>query len=137
MDELDGRGLARLQTDHGAHPSPGGKRGHRSRVVEVAAKWPLAVDGLAGGNGSGDELSMVRDLDRDGHHVDVWLGHQLLVVREHRADPECFAGCAGGFHVVRAERGDLVVRQRPQCRDVSGGGPAPNRADPDDPDTQG
>ena len=80
---------------------------------------------------------MVRHLDRDRDHVDVGLVHHLLVVREHRANPERLAGCAGGFHVVRAERGDLVVRQRPQCRDVSGGGPAPNRADPDDPDTQG
>jgi hypothetical protein len=40
----------------------GGKCGHRSRVVEVAAKWPLAVDGLAGGKCGGDELSMVRTL---------------------------------------------------------------------------
>jgi hypothetical protein len=58
----------------------GGERGHRSRVVEVAAKWPLAVDGLARGKCGGDELSMVWDLDRDSDHIDVWLGHQLLVV---------------------------------------------------------
>jgi len=37
---------------------------------------------------------------------------------------------------VRAECPDLVVRQRAQCRDVGGGGPAPDGADTDDPDTQ-
>jgi hypothetical protein len=58
----------------------GGECGHRSRVVDVAAKWPLAVDGLAGGKCGGDELSMVRDLDRHSDHVDVWLGQQLPVV---------------------------------------------------------
>src|SRR5713226_9191164 len=29
--------------------------------------------------------------------VDVWVGPQLLVVREHCADPEHFAGCTRGF----------------------------------------
>ena len=80
MDELDRRGLAGLQPDDCAHPPLGGERGHRSRVVEVAAKWPLAVDGLAGGKCGGDELSMVRDLDRNSDDVDIGLGHQLLVV---------------------------------------------------------
>ena len=79
-DELDRRGLAGLQPDNRAHPLIGGERGHRPRVVEVAAKWPLAVDGLAGGKGGGDELPVVRNLDRHRDHVDVWLGHQLLVV---------------------------------------------------------
>jgi len=31
---------------------------------------------------------MTRDLDRNSDHVDAWLGHQQLVVGEHRADPE-------------------------------------------------
>jgi hypothetical protein len=52
-------GLASLQPDDRAHPLLGGERGHRSRVVEIAAEWPLAVDGLAGGKCGGDELSMV------------------------------------------------------------------------------
>jgi hypothetical protein len=30
---------------------------------------------------------MVRDLDRNRDHIDAGLGHQLLVVCEHRADP--------------------------------------------------
>jgi len=63
-----------------AHPLLGGEGSHRPRVVEVATKGPLAVDGLAGGKGGGDELSMVRDLDRNRDHIDVGLGHQLLVV---------------------------------------------------------
>jgi hypothetical protein len=72
--------MAGLQPDDRAHSSLGGQRRHRSCVVEVAPEWPLAVDGLAGGKCGGDELSMVRDLDRNRDHVDVWLGHQLLVV---------------------------------------------------------
>ena len=80
LDVLDRRGLASLQPDDGAHLLLGGVRGHRSGVVEVAAEWPLAVDGLAGGKCGGDELSMVRDLDRNSDHVDVGLGHQLAVV---------------------------------------------------------
>jgi hypothetical protein len=80
LDELDRRGLASLQPDDRAHPLLGGERGHRSRVIEVAAEWPLAVDGVAGGKCGGNELSMVRDLDRHGDQVDVWLRHQLLVV---------------------------------------------------------
>ena len=64
------------------------------------------------------------------------LSNQLLVVGEHRAHPEHFPGRARGFRAVRAQRPDLVVRQRTQCRDVRGGSPAPDRADPDDPDTQ-
>ncbi len=51
------------------------ERCHGFRVVEVAAKGPLAVDGLAGGKCGRDELSMVRDLDRYRHHIDVGLGH--------------------------------------------------------------
>jgi hypothetical protein len=43
----------------------------RPRVIEVAAKWPLAVDGFAGGKRGGHERSMVRDLDRHRDHVDV------------------------------------------------------------------
>jgi hypothetical protein len=80
LDELDRRSLAGLQPDERAHPLLGGERGHRLCVDEVAAKWPLAVDGLAGGKCGGDELSMVRDLDRHSDQVDVWLDHQLLVV---------------------------------------------------------
>ena len=79
---------------------------------------------------------MVRDLDRHRDHVDVWLGHQLLVVREHRADPEHFACGARRFRALRAQRADLVVRQRAQRRDVGGGGPTPGGADTDDPDAQ-
>jgi hypothetical protein len=84
-------------------------RSHRLRVVEVAAKWPLAVDGLAGGKCGGDELSMVRYLDRHRDHVDVWLGHQLFVVGVHRTYPEHFAGCPRGFRAVRTECPYLVV----------------------------
>src|SRR5207253_5757342 len=109
----------------------GGERGHRSRVVEVAAKWPLTVDGLAGGKCGGDELSMLRDLDRDGDHVDVGLRHQLPVVYEHRADPERSAYCARGLRAAGAECPDLVVRKRAQRRNVGGGGPAPDGADSD------
>src|SRR5439155_10692883 len=136
LDELDRRGLAALQPDDRAHPLFGGERGHRSRFIEVAAKWPLAVDGLAGGECRGDELSMLRGLDRDGDDVDVWLGYELLVVREHGADVECLACCARGLRAVRAECPDLVVRQRAQCRDVGVRRPAPDGADPDDPHTQ-
>jgi hypothetical protein len=39
----------------------GGECPHRSRVVEVAAKWPLAVDGLASGKCGADELPHSRD----------------------------------------------------------------------------
>jgi hypothetical protein len=136
LDELDRRGLAGLQPDDGARSLLGGKRGHRSCVVEVAAEWPLAVDGFSGGKCGGDELSMVRDPDRHSDHLNIWLGHQLLVVREHRADAEHFAYFARGLRGVRAECPDLVVGQRAQRRDVGGGGPAPDRAHPDDPDTQ-
>ncbi len=80
MDEPDRGGLAGLQPDGRTRSVSGGECGHRSRVVDVAAKWPLAVDGLAGGKCGGDELSMVRDLDRHSDHVDVWLGQQLPVV---------------------------------------------------------
>jgi len=80
LDELDCRGLARLQPDDRAQPLRGGLRGHRSRVVEVAAKWPLAVDGLAGSKGGGDQFPMMGHLDGNSDHVDVRLGHQLLVV---------------------------------------------------------
>jgi hypothetical protein len=80
LDELDRRGLASLQPDDRSDPVLSGERGHRSRVVQVAAKWPLAVDGLARGKCGRDELSVVRDFDRNGDHVDIWLGHQLLVV---------------------------------------------------------
>src|SRR5712691_9360696 len=69
LDELDLRGLASLQPDDRAHSLLGGEPGHRSRVVEVAAKWPLAVDGLARGKCGGDEQSMMRDLDRDSDYV--------------------------------------------------------------------
>ena len=80
MNELDRRGLACLQPDDRAHTLRGGERGHGSRVVEIAAKGPLAIDGLAGGQCGGDQLSMVRDLDRNGDHVDVWVRQQPLVV---------------------------------------------------------
>jgi len=53
----------------------GGERSHGSRIIEVAAKWPFAVDGFAGVQCGGNELSMVWDLDGDGDYVDVWLGH--------------------------------------------------------------
>jgi hypothetical protein len=79
---------------------------------------------------------MMRDLDRNSEHVDVWLGHQLLVVREHPADPERFACGTRGFRAVRAQCADFVVRQRTQGRDVGGGGPTPGGADTDDPDAQ-
>ena len=80
MDKLDYRGLAGLQPDDRMRPLLGGERGHGSRVVQIAAKWPLAVDRLARGECGGDELSMVWDLHGNSDHVDVWLGHQLLVV---------------------------------------------------------
>ena len=37
---------------------------------------------------------------------------------------------------MRAERPDLVVRQRAQCRDVSSGSPTPDSADTDDPNAK-
>ena len=135
-DELDRRGLASLQPDDRAHPLLGGERGHRSCVVEVAAERPLAVDGLAGDERGGDEVSVQRCPHRHGDHVDVRPGHQLLVVRERRADTERFARCARGVGGVRAESSELVVGQRAQRRDVSGRGPAPDGTDPDDRDTQ-
>ena len=112
----------------------GRESGRRVGVVEVAAKWPLAVDGLARVKCGGDELVMVRDLDRHRDYVDVWLGHEPLMVREHRGDPEQVAYGTGGLGTVRAECADLVVRQRAQCWDVGGGGPAAGGADADDPD---
>ena len=36
---------------------------------------------------------MMRDLDRHSDDVDVRAGDELLVVGEHRSDPELFAGC--------------------------------------------
>ena len=80
MDEPDRRGLAALQTHDRAHSLLGGQRGHRSCVVEVAPEWPLAIDGFAGGKCGIDQFSMAGGLDRDSNHVDVWLGHHLLVV---------------------------------------------------------
>ena len=79
-------------------------------VVQVAAKGPLAVDGLAGAKRGRDERSMVRDLDRHRDHIDAGLGDQLLVVCEHRADPEHLACCARRFGAVGAEGPELVVR---------------------------
>ena len=100
LDELDRRSLPALQPDQRADPVLGGERGHRSRVVQVVAKWPLAVDGLAGGKCGGDELSMVRHLDRDGNDVDIGLGNQLIVMREDRGDSERVAGGARGFRAL-------------------------------------
>ena len=88
-----------------------GEHCHRSRVVEVATEWPFAVDGFAGGKCGRHELSMVRNFDRNGDDVDVWLVHQLLVVREHRADLEHLTHNARGLGAVRTERADLVVRE--------------------------
>src|SRR3989475_6877397 len=79
---------------------------------------------------------MVRDLARNSDQIDVWLAHQLLVVREYHGDPEPFARFARGFRAVPAECPDLVVWQRAQRRDVGGRGPAPDGADPDNADTQ-
>ena len=101
-----------LQPNDCAHALLRGERGHRSRVVEVATEWPFAVDGFAGGKCGRHERSMVRNFDRNGDHVDIWLGHHLLVVREHRAHPEHLTRTARGLGAVRAERADLVVRQR-------------------------
>ena len=80
-----------MQADGGAHTLLIRERGHRPRVVKVAAQWPLAVHRFAGGQRRGDELSVVGDLDGYRDHVDIWLCDQLLVVREHRADPEHIA----------------------------------------------
>ena len=108
--ELDGWGLAGLQPNDRPNVLLGGERGHRSRVVEVAAKRPFAIDGLTGRKRRGDELSMVRHLDRDSDHVNVGLGHQLFVVRKHRINSERQAGSARGFRAGCAECPDLVVR---------------------------
>ena len=116
-----------LQPDDGADPVLGGKRGHRSCVVEVAPERPLAVNGLAGRQRRGDELSMVRNLDRHGDDVDIGMGNQLIVVREDRRDSERLAGGARGVRAGRAECPDLVVRQRTQGRDVRGRSPTPGR----------
>jgi len=45
-----------------------GQMRHHSREAEVAAKWPLAVDGLPGGKCGGHQLSMARVLDADSDH---------------------------------------------------------------------
>jgi hypothetical protein len=58
----------------------GGERRHGSRVIEVAAEWPLAVHGLAGNKGGRDQLTMVRNPDGNSDNIDVWLGHELLVI---------------------------------------------------------
>jgi len=130
------RTLAGLQPHNRVHALLVSERCHRPRIVEVAAKRPFAVDRFAGGKCGGDELSMLRDLDRHRDHVDVRLGHQLLGVREHRAHAEHFACGTCRIGAVRAQRADLVVRQCPQRRDVGGGGPTPGGADTDDPDAQ-
>src|SRR5205085_9110623 len=96
----------------------------------------FAVDRLAGGKCGGDELSMLRDLDRHRDDVDVSLRQQLLVVREHLAYSECFPRGTRGFRAVRAQRADFVVGQHTECGDVSGGGPPAGGTDTDDPDTQ-
>src|SRR5438132_9132290 len=95
LDELDRRGLACLQPDDRLYSLLGGERGHRSRIVEVAAEGPLTVDGLTGGKCGGDELSMMGGLDRDSDHVDVGLRHELLVVGAHRTASDPFACRAG------------------------------------------
>src|SRR5207247_3039246 len=92
LDELDRWRLTSLQPDHRAHAPLRGERRHRSRVPEIAAERPLAVDGLASGKRGGDELSMLRDLHRDSDQLDVCLAHQLLVIRETRRDSEGLAG---------------------------------------------
>ena len=79
---------------------------------------------------------MVRDLDRDSDHVDIGLGHQLIVMRKDRGDSERFAGRARGCRAGRAECPDLVVRQCAQGRDMRGGRPTPGGVDPDDPDAE-
>jgi hypothetical protein len=137
LHKLDRWGLTTLQPDDRGHPLLGSECGHHSRVVEIAAEGPLAVNGFAGGKCRGDELSMVRDLDGNSHYVDVRLGHQLLVLREHRSDTKRFPCCARRFRTMRAQCPDRVVRQRAQGRDVSSSGPAPDGADPDDSDTEG
>ena len=80
MHELHRRRLAGLQPDDRAHPLLCGERGHCSRIVEVTAKRPLTVHGLARCKCGEHELSMMRNLHRDHDDVDVWLDHQLLVV---------------------------------------------------------
>src|SRR6266516_1883312 len=82
------------------------------------------TNSIAGAWCGGDELSMVRDLDRHNDHVDVWSGHYLFVVREHRADPEHFGCRPRGCFAVRAECPDLVAGQSAERRDVGGRGPA-------------
>src|SRR5258707_1092758 len=80
--------------------------------------------------------SMVRHLDGNSDHVDVWLDDQLLVVSKHCRDTKRISCCARRFLAARADRSDLVVRQRAQRRDMGGGRPPPGGVDPDDPDTQ-
>ncbi len=110
LDEFDRGSLTGLQSDDGAHALLGRKRGHRSRIVQVAAEWPFAVDGLTGGEGRGDELMVVRGLDGNDDKVDIGSRYQLLVVGEDRGDSECLAGGVCGFRAGRAQRADLVAR---------------------------
>ncbi len=58
LHELDRRGLAGLQPDDRVHALLASECCHRSRVVDVAAEGPLAVDRFAGGERSGDQRSM-------------------------------------------------------------------------------
>ena len=72
--------------------------------------------------------------NRNGEQVARWVLEAAS--RRHDAHFELLACRARRFRAVRAERPDLVARQRAQRRDVGGGGPPADRADPDDPDTQ-
>ena len=110
-----------------------------AEALEYIDAWRASTDdnpvGICGPIGPTEQLPLVARIV-NSLNLDIRSGHQLLVVRENLGDPECFASRARRFRAVRAERHDLVVRQRPHRRDVGGGGPAPNWADPDDPDTQ-
>ena len=109
FDELDRGRLAALQADDRSYVVLSRELRHGLRVVEVATEWPLAIHGLAGGERSGDQFSMLGHLDRHRDDVDVRLGHESFMIREHGAHAERLACRAGRFRARCAQCPDLVI----------------------------
>jgi hypothetical protein len=74
------------------------------------------------------------DLHRDDHQIDLRVRDEGLIVVEGVLDPVSAGRSIGAFLAPRAERDELVLRERPQGRNVRHGAPAAVGFDVDNPD---
>jgi hypothetical protein len=113
----NGRGETALEPDRGADTRRTAAHLEVDRLGQTVAQRPLAKDHLAGGERGGDELVMVRHLDRDDHEVDPGVSDHLTMIVEAR-HTERRRSRFSGFPPARADRGQFIVGDRGDRREM-------------------